>query len=343
MRLIELVTSNKITEQAAPNIAQIVNFMGNQNPGLKAPSVQNALTQFLNNNPDLARQAAANMNTAPGANVKINPGAVFRGLLGKAFGAVGGILSATPAGEGSEYLGSPAQIAYEFQQDLLKNNPQAYVDMVNSNIAGMSEVEKKQIEDGNWPDPRSSDQFKAAEEAARMLGRTNTAPAAPQLAPTTQPDWWPEDMPFDPSAEPEIPTVPSTEPPPDITVPTPLQPAPSRDTPPVIVPAPAAPEVETPPAKEPKPDVAPTGPAIAPPTVVKPPTTVPGTVTLPQGIVTPRTGAAGQPKPPGGKNGKNRRKLKLPSIGGGASTALKSIKPTLLQINDPLNLKRNIQ
>jgi hypothetical protein len=285
MRIDELVPKNKIFEQAAPNVAQIVNYLGNQNPGLKPPSVQNALTQFLNANPDLARQAAANMNAAPGANIRANSGSLFKGVLGRALGAIGLILTPTPAGEGSEYLGSSAQIAYEFQRDLLKNNPQAYVDMVNASVAAMSEVEKQQIEDGNWPDPRQSDEYNAAEEASRILSRDTTA-FAPEVEPVdipvTQPDWWPEDMPFEPEApegptrdeppvlpredeppviipSPDVPELPAKDEPPVIIpdVPEPVE-VPDTTTPPVEKPKPEAePETETPPVEKPKPEAEP--------------------------------------------------------------------------------------
>ena len=267
MRINELFENNKdkkkLAEQAAPNVAQIVNFLGTQNPSLKPPSVQNALTQFLNNNPNLARQAAANMNAAPGANVRVNSGSLFKGVLGRALGAIGLILTPDPAGEGSEYLGSSAQIAYEFQRDLLKNNPQAYVDMVNASVAAMSEVEKQQIEDGNWPDPRQSDEYNAAEEASRILSRDTTAfapDAEPVDIPVTQPDWWPEDMPFEPEApegptRDEPPVLPREDEPPVIIPPTAPPESPNTNEPPVIIPDSPAPEIETPPVREPEPEI----------------------------------------------------------------------------------------
>lgn len=92
------------------------------------------------------------------------------------------------------------------------------------------------------------------------------------------------------------------------------------------------------------PDIAPAGATTAPPgATTAPPVAIPSAIAKPQTRAQTRTQAQTQTRVRATPKGKGKGKLGLPDIGGGAPSTLKSIKPTLLQINDPLNLKRNIQ
>lgn len=182
-------------------------------------------------------------------------------------------------------------------------------------------------------------------------------PNAPEGPPATPPNL-PEPPPAEPAPViPDLPPeTPPVEEPPEIEPPV-EEPTPDEETPPVEEPEPA-PEEEPAPTEEPAPDTAPepepepapeeepapapdTAPDTAPeeepapePTPEPAPEPAPGPIPIPAPIPVPRPGPGTTPKP------RTPRGFKLPKIN---IPKLERLPPRLIHLNDPLNLKRNVQ
>lgn len=322
-RQLKKITESFVSEQALPQIAsgvqvprlpgasaqQAANTFRNVlslSPGFQTPKMQNALSQYLQQNPGAFQ--AANDNFGPRGNQRpgIGIGTGIRGLLGRALGAVGMILAPSATNQGEQESLDRLRAINDFQQFLLNTDPQAYMDFVQTEWNALPPETRAEYEGGPW-DPKRSADYAAAEEAARMLSRGEQfATITPEPVPVSPEIEVPTDAPariVPPEIDVTAPRI-DIEPEAPITdVPTPTAPElPQTDTPPEI-PVPPAPRVSPqapaqPTAPEIDPDVpdapptpsAPPAPQTAPQRLPNlppadavdiPPGTVPGVVTQP--------------------------------------------------------------
>lgn len=373
MRLLEFI-EGKLTEQAAPafnlgglnpqqfqqrygiSSQQAANAFNNiraLNPAYNTPRFSSALNQFLLDNPKAMQ--AANENSGPRNAPRVNPGSLARGVAGRLLGAIGLILTPSAANQGEDLQLAQMQQMQEFEDYLLRSDPLAYKQLMDTYAANMSDQERE----GGF-DPRQSDEYRAAEEAARILQRQSGAPVA-QIQPTApqiEPDA-PDQPSPQPSVEPYTPTQPDApEPQPSndpirrpaetpIELPDTPEPlvVPDRENVPREMPAPGAPQVEPDaPAQPVEPEPSPSDtplpggePTTSP--IVRPTLPAPITPTLPNVDVAappaPATSTAGGPgRPP---TGRTRRR---DDAGERDKTQYAPMKFTPIQIADPLKLRR---
>jgi hypothetical protein len=260
-------------QQAANTFRNVINL----SPGFQSPRVQNSLSQFFQNNPGAFQ--AANDNFGPRQTPKpgVGVGTALRGVLGRALGAIGMILTPTAANQGEQETTDRLNAIYDFQQHLLNTDPRAYLDFVQAEWNALPAETQAEYAGGPW-DPRSSADYNAAEEAARMLQRGQQfAPIQSQPIPVA-PDLQMPDAPVAPVSPQADTTAPRLRVSPDTPLTTPVAPT-----------APSRPEPEAP-LEIPAPSTAPT-PSVEP---VTPPQ--PATPEVPPAPVTPARPQT-QPKP----------------------------------------------
>lgn len=302
-------------QQAANTFRNVINL----SPGFQQPRVQNALSSYFQANPGAFQAANDNFGPRQSDRTRINPDVLrgVRGILGRALGAVGMILTPSAANQGEQEMMDRINTIYDFQKHLLNNDPRAYMDFVNAEWNALPAETRAEMDGGPW-DPRRTDDYRSAEEAFRMLSRGQQAaviqpapiPVAPEIdlpdapvAPVspevdmTAPriDVSPE-TPFVPGQPVPAPAMPALEPPPEI--PTPTQPTPAVEpTPPEMPPAPEL-EPELPPLRpipqpqrQPRPEMPPA------PIQDLPPELRPGVVTRPGTLPSPGSATAPVPVP----------------------------------------------
>ena len=254
--------------------ANAFNNIRSLNPAFNNPRFSSALNQYLLNNPGAFQ--AANENFGPRGQVRpslrANLGALARGAAGRMLGAIGLILTPTAAGEGEDVQMAQMRQIQDFEQFLLSTDPQAYKELMDDYANRMSDQE---LEGGF--DPRRTDAYRAAEEAARMIRRQTGA--LPQR--------------INPEAPEVDPNAPAPAPAPE-TEPGPVLPRPANDPqrPPLRVVPPTAPEVDPSPRPDttpPEPLPTPKGPEVDPnaPEQEPAPETEPGPITQPSPLDRP--------------------------------------------------------
>jgi hypothetical protein len=286
------------------------------NPGYSSPAVKDSIRNYLLNNPETLQSANDNIKPAtPKSNFKINPKFLVKGAVGKALGLIGMIFDPSLFGEkglGDGTITPEIQLQWDIEKNLRDTDPAAYIEYLDTQWGKLSDEQKQDT--ANYPDPKTTDNYK---DALKRIEPGNTdavrpeGPAAgmPATRPVRKPDTPPSRTPADP-----------------------------RRTRPAPTPKPAEPGVEPdtkPPAPTPKPTPKPT-PNIGPET---------GPFRLPDLDPSTLPRAAPQPKPNGSKNDgkennpKKPRKWKFPGLP--TPPGLARITPKLVNLNDPLNLKRN--
>jgi hypothetical protein len=312
-------------QQAANTFRNVINL----SPGFQSPRVQNSLSQFFQNNPGAFQ--AANDNFGPRQTPKpgVGVGTALRGVLGRALGAIGMILTPTAANQGEQETTDRLNAIYDFQQHLLNTDPRAYLDFVQAEWNALPAETQAEYAGGPW-DPRSSADYNAAEEAARMLQRGQQfAPIQSQPIPVA-PDLQMPDAPVAPVSPQADTTAPRLRVSPDTPLTTPVAPtAPSRPEPeapleipapstaptpsvePVTPPQPATPEVPpapvTPARPQTQPKPAPQQPPAPAPIQDLPPSIAPGVVTKPGTLTRPAPAPASRTQPSRQRTSPRRR------------------------------------
>ena len=302
-RQLKRITENLVSEQALPQIASGVEIPRAQgmsaqqaantfrnilslSPGFQTPRMQNALSQYLQSNPQALQ--AANDNFGPRQQGRSSPAITrgLRGLLGRALGAVGAILTPSEANQGEQEMLDRMQAINDFQRYLLNNDPQAYMDFVQAEWNALPPETRAEYEGGPW-DPKRSADYNAAEEAARMLRRGEQVatidpepiPVAPEVDIPGAPV-----APVSPAADVTAPRV-TVEPETPVEIPAP-PPLPQAEPE-----SPPTPDIEVPPSPQ-APAVEPTPPEL--PDLPEPQTAPP----LPAPVSPPRPQTAPRVQPP---------------------------------------------
>lgn len=346
---LQRIDESFITEQAAFNLGgldpaafqqrygvtprQAANAFNNiraLNPSYNNPRFSAALNQYMLNNPGAMQAANDNFGPRgqPGQGTRLNPGALARGVAGRLLGAIGLILTPSAAGEGEDLLTAQIRQTQEFEDFLLRTDPQAYIELMNDHADRMSDQERQ----GGF-DPRQTQRYRDAEDAVRMLSRDQQVQQLPQITPRApEVDPTSPEAPPTPANDPDRPpirVVPGTEPTPTPR-PRPAQPTiPAPDTTPTrpaTTPrpdvSPDAPELPTIPAPDTTP-TRPTRPETTPRPDVSPPVPAPVTdtppISIPEPITVPSPGLASPPPPPSGTNNPPRRPRRPRRGNGGTS------------------------
>lgn len=231
-------------QQASNTFRNVVNL----SPGFQSPRMQNALNQYFHSNPQALQAANDNFGPRQQGNIRSKVVTGIRGLLGRALGVVGAVLTPTTANQGEQAMLDQMQAIDDFQRYLLNNDPQAYMDFVQAEWNSLPAETQAEYEGGPW-DPKTSADYNAAEEAVRMLKRgEQMATIDPQPIPVAPNINIPDAPiapvpPADDASAPRVTIDPETpvEIPPAPTAPE----LPSTDTPPEVDPsAPAQPRVQ---------------------------------------------------------------------------------------------------
>ena len=314
------------------------------NPGYSSPAVKDSIRKYLLTNPEALQSANDNVKppSPKGPKLKINPGSLFRGIAGKALGVIGMIMDPSELGDGT--ITPEIQLQWDIEKHLQETDPTAYIQYLDTQWESLSDEQKQDT--ANYPDPKTTEKYKDALNAIETDSSTDLVrpegPAAgmpatkPSTQPVRKPDTPPSRTPADPrrtrpTPKPAEPGVePDTKPP--APTPKPAEPGVEPDTkPPAPKPLPMLPDPEVPTLPKPKPE---TNPQPKPETK---PETKPDTKpeTKPQPKPRPK------PKPEQGpKEPKNPKKRNWPDFGL-KTPNLERIPPRLIQLSDPLNLKRN--
>ena len=172
------VSSGGTTTQMR-TVNQAVANIQNADPRFNNPQAQSALQQYLEKNPKIAQQAA-NDDRAPGniKNSKIVK-TLSKTFLGRVLGPISMILSPTTAGDGT--FSDSQRAADQFYQDLLKNNPVALKNILDS------EIDK--LEGQDKIDAQNDSQYKAVSSAVtdiqNQVARNNDAEQQKAAGPNT--------------------------------------------------------------------------------------------------------------------------------------------------------------
>jgi hypothetical protein len=297
-------------QQAANTFRNVINL----SPGYQSPRVQNALSQYFQSNPQAFQAANDNFGPRQSQRPNIGIGTGLRGILGRAFGAIGMIFTPNPTNQGEQETLDRLNAIYDFQQHLLNTDPRAYMDFVNAEWNALPPETQAEYKGGPW-DPRSTADYNAAEEASRMLQRGQqfdpirpepiqvspeleiptgapAAPVSPELDMTAPRLRVSPETPITTPVTPAAPSIPQPETPPEIPAP-----ATSPAVEPVSPQQPPAPEIPAAPRTPARPEPAP-APRTAP---QQPPApeipAAPRTPARPEPVPAPRTAPQQPPAP----------------------------------------------
>lgn len=292
------------------------------NPGYSSPAVKDSVRKYLLDNPKVLQSANDNIKPpTSGSKFKINPGSLLKGIAGRAPWVIGMILTPSDLGDGT--ITPAVQLQWDIEKHLKETDPAGYVRYLDDQWAAVAPDQRE-----GWPDPRTTDEYK---DALKKIELSNTGTVRPEGPAAGMPQTTPT---YPTSPGPEIPVIPAPE--------IPVAPAPKKPEVPKIpepevpvVPAPKKPAVPAPEVPVTPVTPEPKKPAVPAPAAPRPNTNL-DTGLNPNLGVDPRL----NPNPAQQGPRTPRTPRKWPDFGL-TTPNLERIPPKLIQIRDPLNLKRN--